>query len=92
MYLLYRSGDPTTDSDLSVNDPVDLADNTSKICKQIIIWQHAQNSIYLRQLKEHKEYRVTVEPSTNPLSNFSRAILCMTCDKKFILVSVKIAL
>ena len=65
-----RSGDPTTDSDLDVNDPVDLADNTSKIRKQIITWQNAQNNIHLRQLKEYKEYRVTVEPSTNPRCNF----------------------
>ena len=80
-----RTGDSSTASDLGVDDPVDLAENTLKIRKQIITWQHAQNNIHLRQLKEHKEYRVIVEPNANPQSNFSAAILCIMCDKKVIL-------
>ena len=42
------TGDPSTDSDLVDDDPVDLADTTLKIRKQIITWQHAQNGIHLR--------------------------------------------
>ena len=75
------TGDPSTNSNLVDDDPVGLANTTLKIRKQIITWQHAQNGIHLRQLKEHKEYKVIVEPSANQ-SDFSAAILCIMCDKK----------
>ena len=55
-----------SDCSTDIDHDVDLVDTTSKIRKQIVTWQHAQNNIHLRQLKEHKEYRIIVEPNTNP--------------------------
>ena len=71
-----------SDYPTDIDHDVDLADTTSKIHKQIVTWQHAQNNVHLRQLKEHKEYRIIVEPSSNPCNNFCVAILCASCDKK----------
>ena len=71
-----------SDCPTDIDHDVDLADTTSKIRKQIVTWQHAQNNIHLRQLKEHTEYRVIVEPSTSQCSSFCAAILCTMCDKK----------
>ena len=69
-------------ADIDHDVQVDLADTTSKIRKQIVTWQHAQNNIHLRQLREHKEYRIIVEPSSNPCNSFCAAVLCTICDKK----------
>lgn len=79
----------TNDCPTDFDHDVDLANTTSKIRKKIVTWHHAQNNIHLKQLKEHKQYKVIAEPSTNPSSNFCAAILCTMCDKKIILVSVQ---
>ena len=60
----------------------DLADANSRVRKQIVAWQHSQNNIHLiiRQLKEHREYKVIIEQRTTPGGRFSAAILCAMCN------------
>ena len=60
----------------------DIADATTKIQKQVIKWQHGQNDVRLRQLKEHKDYEVQIEQSVHPNDTFTAAILCTMCNKK----------
>ena len=64
------------------NDMEDIADATTKIQKQVIKWQHGQNDVRLRQLKEHKDYEVQIEQSVHPNDTFTAAILCTMCNKK----------
>ena len=68
-----------SDYPANIDHDVYLADTTSKIPKQIVTWQHAQNNV---QLREQKEYRIIVEPSSNPCNSFCVAVLCTICDKK----------
>ena len=64
------------------NDVEDLADATSKVRKQIVKWQHGQNDVRLKQLKEHKDYEVQIERSLYPNGMFKAAIFCCMCAKK----------
>ena len=64
------------------NDMEDLADANTKIRKQIIKWQHEQNDVHLRQLKEHKDYEVQIVQSVHPKDLFTAAIFCTMCSKK----------
>ena len=58
----------------------DLAGANSRACKQIVAWQHSQNNIHLKQLKEHREFKVIIEQRTTPDGMFSAAILCVLCN------------
>ena len=58
-----------------------LADATCKLRKQIVKWQDAQNDICLRQLKEHREYKIEFKQSTNQTDTITVTIKCTMCDK-----------
>ena len=58
----------------------DLADANSRVRKLIVAWQHSQNNVHLRQLKEHREFKVIIEQHTTPDGRFSAAILCAMCN------------
>ena len=58
-----------------------LADATCKLRKQIVKWQDAQNDICLRQLKEHREYKIELKQSTNQTDTITVTIKCTMCDK-----------
>jgi len=47
-----------------LDNEVDLVAATSRARKQIVKWQSAQNDIHLRQLKEHKHYKIELKQST----------------------------
>jgi len=64
----------------------DLASVYLTVRKQIATWQHSQNNIHLRQLREHREFKVIIEQRTAPTGGrFSAAILCVMCNTKVIL-------
>jgi len=53
---------------ISVSDRLDseadLAATTSRVQKQIVKWQSAQNDIHLGQLKKHKHHKIELKQST----------------------------
>lgn len=69
---------------ISVSDGLDseadLADTTSRVRKQIVKWQSAQNDIHLRQLKEHKHYRIELKQNTCRADAITGTIKCMMCE------------
>ena len=69
---------------ICVSDGLDseanLADATYKVRKQIVKWQNAQNNVHLRQLKEHKEYKVELKQSTSEIDAITGTIKCTMCD------------
>lgn len=76
------SGTSSSDSTeiLHVVEDLDLADATSKIRHQIIKWQQSQTKVRLRQMKEHKEYEIKIEPSNKKGDRLSAKIGCKMCD------------
>ena len=59
----------------------DLADAHSRVRKQIVTWEHFQSNIHLRQLKEHREFKIIIEQRITLGGRFSAAILCGMCNK-----------
>lgn len=63
-----------------LDSEVHLADATYKVRKQIIKWQNAQNNVHLRQLKEHREYKIELKQSTSEVDAITGTIKCTMCD------------
>ena len=63
-----------------LDSEADLADATSKVRKQIVKWQNAQNNVHLRQLKEHREYKIELKHSTSEADAITGTIKCTMCD------------
>jgi len=76
-------------SQISAHEDVteDLSDIYSKIRIQIINWLSAQTDMQLREVKEHKDYKIHVKRHSNGVGS-TAAILCMRCEKEK-LISVK---
>ena len=51
---------------VSTNEPNNLLEIAGKIRKQIVKWQNSQKEIYLKQLKEHQDFEIKVQPAAEP--------------------------
>ena len=65
----------------AAEDP-DLAGATSKIRHQIVKWQVSQSNTQLRQLRQHKDYKVVVELSSKEGVSYTATIVCKMCNKR----------
>ena len=63
-----------------LDSEADLADATSKVRKKIVKWQNSQNDVHLRQLKEHKEYKIELKHSLSEADVITETIKCTMCD------------
>ena len=72
-----------TDNEIShvtTNEQSNLLEIAGKIRKQIVKWQNSQKEMYLKQLKEHKDFELKVQPAAGPGCSVDVSVICKTCN------------
>ena len=60
--------------------PHNLLEKTNKIRKQIVKWQNSQKETQLKQLKEHKDFKIKIQSAVGADCSVDVSITCKICN------------